>query len=211
MAKLLFLLIGVPLVETYLLMQIGGALGFWNTLWLVILTGVLGLVLARLEGLRVWRDWQHALAEGRMPADGVLSGLLLLVGGLLLIFPGVLTDAVGVLLLIPPTRRLAAAWLRQWLQRKIGEGAARPEPWVRVVRLDPDLRGGQPFVTEPYGSQPYAHQGGEAPAAGLIVQAPTHDPVASLRHRLRSERTESSKQPQVIDVDFEVTDIDRSD
>ena len=109
----------------WLLVQIGRAIGFWTALALVLATGLAGAWLAKAEGLRVVREWQHALAERRVPDEGVLSGVLVLAGGLLLVTPGVITDAMGLLLLFPPTRRIAAAGL---LAVVPAAGRRRPHP-----------------------------------------------------------------------------------
>ncbi len=68
------------------------------------------------------REWQTAIAAGRIPEEGVLSGVLVLLGGVLLVTPGVLTDVVGILLLVPWTRRLAAKWIRKRVERGIARG-----------------------------------------------------------------------------------------
>ena len=130
MGKLLVLFTVVPLLELYLLILLGNAIGFWPTVAIVMVTGMLGAWLAKREGLRVFRKWQAALAEGRMPAEGVLGGLLVLVGGVFLITPGVLTDVCGLLLLIPPTRRAIADLVRAHFEKKIQAGT------VRVVRFE---------------------------------------------------------------------------
>lgn len=122
---LLALFIIVPLVEVYLLFGLSHLMGFWATVALVLVTGVLGASLAKREGLRVLGRWQAALAEARMPEEGVLDGLLVLVGGVLLVTPGVLTDLTGLLLLLPPTRKVAAAWLRRRAERSIAAGEAQ--------------------------------------------------------------------------------------
>src|SRR5690606_16921590 len=122
----------LPLLETFLLAKIGAAIGWANTLALMILTVVAGVWLTRLEGARAWREWQRSRAAGRMPHDGVLSGVLLLLGGALLILPGVITDVAGLLLLLPPTRRALAAVLRPWIKRRFFEGPAAGAPQIRV-------------------------------------------------------------------------------
>jgi len=119
---LLALFILVPLAEVYLLFALSHVLGFLPTVAIVLVTGVLGAGLAKREGLRVLGRWRSALAEGRMPEEGVLDGLLVLVGGILLITPGVLTDVTGLLLLFPPSRRVAARWLERRAERGIAEG-----------------------------------------------------------------------------------------
>lgn len=119
----LFLLFTVVLVlELYLLIQVGRHIGAGPTVVLVLVTGILGAVLAKAEGLRVIRQWQLSLAQGRLPEEGVLGGVLVLVGAVLLITPGVLTDVVGLGLLFAPTRRIASRLVRRWLEKRIREG-----------------------------------------------------------------------------------------
>ncbi len=122
MGKLILLFTAVPVLEFYLLFQIAGQFGFLTTLALVSLTGALGAALAKTEGLRLLQDWQVALAQGRMPEDGVVNGALLLVGGVLLVTPGVLTDLTGLLLLLPQSRRLVAILMRREIDRRIANG-----------------------------------------------------------------------------------------
>ena len=109
---LLALFILVPALELYLLVGVGGLLGFWPTVFLIIVTGAVGASLARREGFRVLAEWQEAMAVGRIPAEGVTGGLLVLVGGLLLITPGILTDVLGFALMLPGLRRAVGGWLR---------------------------------------------------------------------------------------------------
>ena len=125
MGKLFLLFTVVPLADLWLLLRIGGAIGFWQTVALVVLTGVAGAGLARAEGTRVLRAWQAALSAGRPPEEGVLSGVLLLAGAALLVAPGVITDVIGLALLFPPTRRLATAGVRRWLERQARTGRVR--------------------------------------------------------------------------------------
>ncbi|HYO98448.1 MAG TPA: FxsA family protein [Polyangiaceae bacterium] len=109
----------IPLIELYLLIGIGSRIGIWPTVAFTMLTGLAGTLLARREGRRVWRAWRSALTAGRTPEAGVVEGVLVLVGGALLIAPGVLTDVAGLLLLIPPSRRWAARRLRLSLDRHV--------------------------------------------------------------------------------------------
>ncbi len=126
MGKILFLLFTVvPLVELWLLLWIGDRVGFWPTVGIVLATGLVGASLAKHEGLRVVRRWQEATAQGALPEDGVLGGVLILVGGVFLITPGVLTDAAGLLLLVPPTRRFVAGFIRRRFERGLQTGAVR--------------------------------------------------------------------------------------
>jgi UPF0716 protein FxsA len=108
----------VPLAELYLLLEIGELMGAGPTIALVLITGMLGAALARREGARVLRSWQESMARMQMPEEGVLSGVLVLVGGVLLVTPGVITDAVGLSLLFPPTRRLFAKVVKRWAEKR---------------------------------------------------------------------------------------------
>jgi len=99
----------LPFAELYVLLKVGRSLGAGPTLGLVVLTGVAGAGLARMQGLRVLRRVQEAFAAGRLPAGELLDGVLVLIAALLLITPGFLTDAAGLLLLVPWTRQLARA------------------------------------------------------------------------------------------------------
>lgn len=125
MGKLFLLFVAVPLLDLWLLLRVGDAIGFWPTLGLVLLAGVVGAWAAKTEGLRVLRAWQAAVAAGRLPEEGVLSSVLVLVGAALLVTPGVLTDLVGLALLLPPSRRLAASLLGRWLKRQVEHGRVR--------------------------------------------------------------------------------------
>ncbi len=122
MGRLFLLFTVVPLVELYLLIAIGRILGPVMTIGLVLLTGALGAWFARLEGARVIRRWQEALARQQMPKDGVIDGFLIFVGGVLLITPGVLTDIAGLSMVMPPTRRVIASYARAWFERQIAAG-----------------------------------------------------------------------------------------
>lgn len=110
---LVFILI--PFVEIALLVKMAQLIGFWTTLAIQIITGTIGATLARLEGLHQFRKIQHSISQGVAPADDVLDGILILVAGLVLLTPGLLTDAVGFLMLIPPLRR----WLKDRLKNRL--------------------------------------------------------------------------------------------
>jgi len=106
---LLFLL--VPLVEIYFLIVVGGVIGAFPTVALVVLTAVIGAALARHQGLATLQRLQATMARGETPAIEMLEGALLLVGALLLLTPGFFTDALGFACLLPPTRRALAFWV----------------------------------------------------------------------------------------------------
>ena len=122
LGRLFLLFTLVPLAEIYLLMQLGGLMGVWPTIALVALTGLVGAALARREGRRALASYQAALAKGQLPEEGIVSGLLILVGGVMLITPGVLTDITGLALMIPPVRRGVAKLVKSRLQQRISAG-----------------------------------------------------------------------------------------
>lgn len=130
LGKLLLLFTVVPVVELYLLITIGQRLGAEPTIGLVLVTGLLGATLARREGARVLRNWQEAMARGQMPKEGVISSVLVLVGGVLLVTPGVLTDVTGLLLLVPWSRRRIAGVVRNRLEHRLQVRSFVPDPSV---------------------------------------------------------------------------------
>lgn len=136
MGKLLLVFTIIPLLEIYLLLVLNQHAGLWPTVGIVVGTGILGAIVAHAEGARVLREWQRSLVRGRVPEEGVLGGVLILIGGILLVTPGVITDLVGITLLIPPTRRLVANVIRKRLEQKIQQGA------IKVVSVS--HVGGQP-------------------------------------------------------------------
>jgi UPF0716 protein FxsA len=115
----------VPLLELYLLLWTGSKIGFWPTVATTLAAAVLGSYLAKREGLKVWRDWQRAMSELRPPTQGVIDGVLVLVGGALLVAPGFITDITGLVLLFPPTRRVVASLVRRAVNRRIDQGSIR--------------------------------------------------------------------------------------
>lgn len=116
---LLLLFTVVPVVELYLLLEVGRRLGAGPTLALVLLTGLVGAWVARLQGVAALRRIQADLAQGQPPGRALLEGALILVAAVLLVTPGVLTDAVGLLLLLPPTRALAARAVARWASGRV--------------------------------------------------------------------------------------------
>jgi UPF0716 protein FxsA len=126
---LLVLFVVVPLVELALLIRVGEWLGMMPTLALVIATGVMGATLARMEGARVLTKMQKDLAVGRMPAPYILDGLMILVAGVLLITPGLITDAVGFALLVPTVRNVVKQWLRRVLEKRLRQDTVEVTYW----------------------------------------------------------------------------------
>jgi len=114
--KLVLLFVGLPLVELMILVKLGQEIGFWSTIFIVVATGVTGATLARAQGLWVWIQIQQELQMGKIPGGKLVDGLLILIGGIVLLTPGLLTDLFGLALLIPFTRNMAKQWLQQKLK-----------------------------------------------------------------------------------------------
>ena len=106
----------IPIIEIYLLIEIGSMFGALTAVALVILTGFLGAFLARMQGLQTLYRIQESLREGRMPSGELLDALLIVIAGLVLLTPGFLTDSAGFLLLIPATRNSIKYWLRRQIE-----------------------------------------------------------------------------------------------
>jgi UPF0716 protein FxsA len=117
--RLLLLLTILPALELYLLIQLGQWMGTIETVALILVTGAVGAALAKREGLGVLRQLQEEARMGLPPADRLVEGLLVLIGGVLLITPGVITDLTGFLLIAPPTRRWLAPRIKQWVGARI--------------------------------------------------------------------------------------------
>lgn len=122
MIYLLAIFIGVPLVELALLIKLGTLIGLTKTLLIVIGTGVAGAALARSQGFAVLSRLQMEMEAGRLPAEELIDGACILAGGLLLLTPGIITDALGFSLLIPPARKIIKAVAKRYLQKKFDRG-----------------------------------------------------------------------------------------
>jgi UPF0716 protein FxsA len=120
--RLLLLFTVVPLIELALLIQLGRVVGLAATIAIVLLTGIIGATLARWQGLATLRRVQTEMAEGRVPTDALVDGLLILVAGAVLFTPGLITDTIGFLLLIPPTRTAVRRALVEAFRRRVRPG-----------------------------------------------------------------------------------------
>ncbi len=132
----------LPLIELALLLLVADAgLGVGGTVSLVVATGVFGAILARWQGLGIVRQVQETLTSGRIPADELLHGAAVLVGGILLLTPGILTDTIGFLLLLPPSRLLIVRMAKSRFRGRFeqvrvqfsGRGTGSREPGVKDV------------------------------------------------------------------------------
>ena len=106
MNTVLFLIIGIPLIEIYLFIKIGSQIGAFNTVLLILITAVAGVAYARYEGFNTLKSGMSQLIKNEMPIYELISGATLAFAALLLIFPGFATDLIGILLVVPITRTL---------------------------------------------------------------------------------------------------------
>lgn len=125
--RLLLLFILVPLVELYLLLKLGALIGAAPTVAIVIVTGILGGAMARMQGFAVLRRIRRDLNAGTLPAGPLTDGLFIFAGGLLLLTPGLITDVVGFLALLPPTRRVFKKWSQGRFRRMLDSRAVYTE------------------------------------------------------------------------------------
>ncbi|MER7417024.1 FxsA family protein [Micromonospora peucetia] len=158
-------LLAAVLLELVVFVAVGRAIGFGSTLLVVFAVSLLGLVLLRREGMRAWRGFRDSAQAGRPPGRQVTDGLVGLFGALLLAMPGLLSGLVGVLLLVPPVRRLARGGVQRAAERRVssmvaGDLFARR---VRVRRGEPQPADAQPAA------EPTVVDGGRA-IEGEIVE-----------------------------------------
>ena len=129
---LVALFIVVPLAELYVILKVGDAIGAVPTIALLAADSVLGSVILRAQGRSVWRRFNETMAGGRVPHRELIDGVLVIFGGAFLITPGFLTDIVGLVLLIPPSRALVRRLVARRLGRRIvgaRDGRTRGEPF----------------------------------------------------------------------------------
>ena len=106
MATILLLLISIPLIEIYLFIKIGSYIGAFNTVSLILITAIVGIIYARYEGFNTLRSGMSQLIKNELPVYEIISGAALTFAALLLILPGFATDLMGLILIFPPTRKL---------------------------------------------------------------------------------------------------------
>jgi len=123
--RLALVFIGLPLLELYILIKIGSYLGPFLTIALIIFSGLLGLLLARFEGLRTLHQIRRNLSQGIVPAEEMVDSVLIFAGGVLFVVPGVITDIAALVLLIPFTRTIFKRWLRRRFDRMVERGNVR--------------------------------------------------------------------------------------
>jgi UPF0716 protein FxsA len=113
------LFIAIPVVELYILIEVGKKIGSLTTIGIIILTGILGTYLIKSQGFMILRKIQNDLNEGIMPGDSLIQGAIILLGGVLLLTPGFITDITGFIFLMPAGRKIVKKYLWKWLKGKI--------------------------------------------------------------------------------------------
>jgi UPF0716 protein FxsA len=113
---LILIFLAVPVAELYVIYLVGDAIGVWQTFVLLAADSLIGALLLRSQGRSVWNRFNESMAAGRVPRREVMEGVLVIFGGAFLITPGFLTDLVGLVLLIPPTRSI----VRRMVERRLG-------------------------------------------------------------------------------------------
>lgn len=120
--KLILLFTLVPFIELALLMKLNTYIGLGYTLLIVLSTGLIGAYLAKSQGKQILFRIKYEMAEGRMPGNELINGLCVLIGGVMLVTPGILTDTLGFILVIPITREFIKALIIKKLKQMIDEG-----------------------------------------------------------------------------------------
>ncbi|MEK9772856.1 MAG: FxsA family protein [Opitutae bacterium] len=119
--RMLLLFIFLPMIELYLLIMLGSRIGPMPTIGLIVLTGILGATLARQQGISVLSKIQGEMASGKPPTQELVEGALILVGGIVLLTPGIITDIFGFSLLVPPIRKAICRSLTRSFSKKVGK------------------------------------------------------------------------------------------
>jgi UPF0716 protein FxsA len=141
MFLLVLLFIVVPIAELYVILKVGDLIGILPTIALLVLDSLIGAWLLRSQGRTVWQRFQATMQAGRIPHREVMDGVLVIFGGAFLITPGFLTDIVGIVLLLPPTRSLIRRWLIRRGGRMFGISMATGRRATGPARQDWDVEG----------------------------------------------------------------------
>jgi len=113
-----FIFIGIPIIEVILFIKVGKYIGLWNTIFIIIITGVIGAILVKSQGISILNKAFEEIRLNKMPILSIFEGIAILIAGAFLITPGFLTDALGCILLIPKTRNLIITHITSYLKKK---------------------------------------------------------------------------------------------
>lgn len=170
---LILIFVAVPIIELALLIQLGSWLGFWPTMGLIVLTAIVGSYVLRQQGLETLQKVSNAVAQGEPPVEPLVDGILILVAGAFLLTPGVLTDGIGLALLVPQVRRILRRWAFDWLVRS------------ENVRFRVFTRGGPGAQREP----PRPDEGEKFRRSGPRQRPPASGPVIDGEYERLGDRT----------------------
>jgi UPF0716 protein FxsA len=182
---LVLIFILVPIAELYVIIQVGGAIGVLPTLALLIADALLGSLLLRQQGRAAWVRFNRALAENRLPHKEVFDGVLIIMGGALLLTPGFLTDVVGLILLIPPTRAAVRAVAARIVRGRMARGGVAFWTMGRVPRSP--RRRTAPGGPRPRGPAPEDPFSWEEPPAPPRRTGPRPDDIEGTGQEVRDE------------------------
>ena len=130
LAKLALLFTVVVIAELWLLIKLGQYIGLGYTLLVLLATGVLGVVLAKSQGMIILNNIKRDIREGIMPGVNLINGLCVLIGGILLVVPGILTDIIGFLFIVPVTRNIIRKYILKRIRRMIDAGVTNFFTWT---------------------------------------------------------------------------------
>jgi UPF0716 protein FxsA len=183
---LVVIFILVPIAELYVIIKVGEAIGLLPTLVLLLADALLGSLLLRHQGRAAWIRFNRALAEGRLPHKEVFDGVLVITGGALLLTPGFLTDILGLILLIPPTRALVRAMSARFVRRRLAFGDAvwTFGPGRRPPRSRPAPDGPSAPPREPAPDDPFSW---EEPPVPPRRTGPRPDDIEGTGHEINDE------------------------
>jgi len=158
---LVALLVVLPVAEIALLVAVGQLIGLVPTLLLILVSSLVGGWLLRREGTRAWRSFRDALGARTPPGNAATDGLLVLVGGILMVLPGFITDVVGLVLVLPPTRPLGRGLVLRWVDRRLSSQTRANLFGPRRVRVryGPAQRTPPPTPPPPSAGPPAAIEG----------------------------------------------------
>ncbi|RIJ66727.1 FxsA family protein [Rummeliibacillus sp. POC4] len=122
MRKFLLFLIAVPIVELTVVLLSGKLIGMIPTMFLIVVTGLLGIYIAKSKGLNAFQQLKAAIENGQAPGDAIIDGVLTFIGSIILVLPGFISDIIGILLIIPITRKLFKPAIYYWLRKKMKKG-----------------------------------------------------------------------------------------
>ncbi|MET1180141.1 FxsA family protein [Peribacillus simplex] len=122
MKYFLMFIIAMPVVEIIVLLLSGNLIGFWPTLFLIVATGLIGAYLAKRQGMETWKKAQEQIRYGMMPGNEIIDGICIFIGAALLLSPGLISDIMGLILVLPPTRKLLKPIVIRFIMNRMNKG-----------------------------------------------------------------------------------------